>query len=176
MQNKWRRLYFLTERFFGGFLSGAVWELIDRARTLICMRASFWLEFMCRRWLHWSKGTSPYLIARTFRMQKGHGQQAAELASTYVDLGLLKSRGSWFNRFRKQLLRYEKLERSCQVLNHLEDASIAFRKMLLEKNYYLPINSKFILRYLWQTIFWGRLFLSVLDSCEFSPNAFYGSY
>jgi|GEM_PF-398231 len=38
---------------------------------------------------------------------------------------------SWFNRFRKLLVRYEKLERSFIALNHLAAAIIAFRKVPL---------------------------------------------
>jgi hypothetical protein len=36
---------------------------------------------------------------------------------------------SWFNRFRKLLVRYEKLERSFLALNYLTVAIIAFRKV-----------------------------------------------
>lgn len=36
---------------------------------------------------------------------------------------------SWFNRFRKLLVRYEKLERSFVALNHLAAVIIAFRKV-----------------------------------------------
>lgn len=36
---------------------------------------------------------------------------------------------SWFNRFRKLLVRYEKLERSFTALNHLAAAIITFRKV-----------------------------------------------
>ena len=36
---------------------------------------------------------------------------------------------SWFNRFRKLLVRYEKLERSFVALNHLAAAIIVFRKV-----------------------------------------------
>jgi len=36
---------------------------------------------------------------------------------------------SWFNRFRKLLVRYEKLERSFVALNHIAAAIIAFRKV-----------------------------------------------
>ncbi len=36
---------------------------------------------------------------------------------------------SWFNRFQKLLVRYEKLERSFMALNHLAAAIIAFRKI-----------------------------------------------
>lgn len=41
---------------------------------------------------------------------------------------------SWFNRFRKLLVRYEKLERSFMGLNHLAAAIIAFRKVPLKAN------------------------------------------
>jgi IS5 family transposase len=41
---------------------------------------------------------------------------------------------SWFNRFRKLLVRYERLERSFLALNHLAAAIIAFRKVPLSVN------------------------------------------
>jgi len=41
---------------------------------------------------------------------------------------------SWFNRFRKLLVRYEKLARSFMALNHLAAAIIAFRKVPLKIN------------------------------------------
>ena len=41
---------------------------------------------------------------------------------------------SWFNRFRKLLVRYEKLERSFLALNHLAASIIAFRKVRLTIN------------------------------------------
>jgi transposase len=41
---------------------------------------------------------------------------------------------SWFNRFRKLLVRYEKLERSFLALNHFAAAIIAFRKVPLVVN------------------------------------------
>jgi transposase len=41
---------------------------------------------------------------------------------------------SWFNRFRKLLVRYEKLERSFLALNHLAAAIIALRKIRLTIN------------------------------------------
>ena len=41
---------------------------------------------------------------------------------------------SWFNRFRKLLVRYEKLERSFVALNHLAAAIIAFRKVPMDVN------------------------------------------
>lgn len=41
---------------------------------------------------------------------------------------------SWFNRFRKLLVRYEKLARSFVALNHLAAAIIAFRKVPMRAN------------------------------------------
>ena len=41
---------------------------------------------------------------------------------------------SWFNRFRKLLVRYEKLHRSFIALNHIAAAIIAFRKVPLTIN------------------------------------------
>lgn len=41
---------------------------------------------------------------------------------------------SWFNRFRKLLVRYEKLDRSFLALNHLTAAIMAFRKIKRKVN------------------------------------------
>jgi IS5 family transposase len=41
---------------------------------------------------------------------------------------------SWFNRFRKLLVRYEKLERSFLALHHLAAAIIVFRKVPMKIN------------------------------------------
>lgn len=41
---------------------------------------------------------------------------------------------SWFNRFRKLLVRYEKLERSFLAFNHLAVAIITYRKVPLAVN------------------------------------------
>ena len=41
---------------------------------------------------------------------------------------------SWFNRFRKLLVRYEKLDRSFMALNHLAASIMAFRKIKLDVN------------------------------------------
>ena len=40
----------------------------------------------------------------------------------------------WFNRFRKLLVRYEKLEHTFLALNHLAAAIIALRKIMLPVN------------------------------------------
>ena len=41
---------------------------------------------------------------------------------------------SWFNRFRKLLVRYEKLDRNFLALNHLAASIMAFRKIKLDVN------------------------------------------
>ena len=46
----------------------------------------------------------------------------------------MKACHSWFNRFRKLLVRYEKLERSFVALNHLAAAIMALRKVQLSVN------------------------------------------
>lgn len=47
----------------------------------------------------------------------------------------------WFNRFRKLLVRYEKLERSFVALNHIAAAIIAFRKVRLAVNIIDPAST-----------------------------------
>ena len=44
------------------------------------------------------------------------------------------NRHDWFNRFRKLLVRYEKLERGFLALNHVAAGIIAFRKVRLKVN------------------------------------------
>ncbi len=46
----------------------------------------------------------------------------------------MMSANSWFNRFRKLLVRYEKLERSFNALNHIAAAIIALRNVPLNVN------------------------------------------
>ena len=68
---------------------------------------------------------------------KGRGQEAAELKcdpSKRARRWVVEVTHSWFNRFRKLLVRYEKLERSFLALNHLAAAIIAFRKVPLAVN------------------------------------------
>ncbi len=68
---------------------------------------------------------------------KGRGQEAAELANDpnkKARRWVVEVAHSWFNRFRKLLVRYEKLERSFIALNHLAAAIIAFRKVPLKVN------------------------------------------
>ena len=68
---------------------------------------------------------------------KGRGQEAAELKldpAKKARRWVVEVAHSWFNRFRKLLVRYEKLERSFLALNHLAAAIIAFRKVPLTAN------------------------------------------
>ncbi len=68
---------------------------------------------------------------------KGRGQEANELANDpnkRARRWVVEVAHSWFNRFRKLLVRYEKLERSFIGLNHLAAAIIAYRKVPLKVN------------------------------------------
>jgi IS5 family transposase len=68
---------------------------------------------------------------------KGRGQEAEELRhhpDKRARRWVVEVAHSWFNRFRKLLVRYEKLERSFMALNHLAAAIIAFRKVPLAVN------------------------------------------
>ena len=68
---------------------------------------------------------------------KGRGQEAKEKRQHPAKRArrwIVEVAHSWFNRFRKLLVRYEKLERSFLGLNHLAAAIIAFRKIKLTIN------------------------------------------
>ena len=68
---------------------------------------------------------------------KGRGQEAKEKRwhpTKRARRWIVEVAHSWFNRFRKLLVRYEKLERSFLGLNHLAAAIIAFRKVPLAIN------------------------------------------
>lgn len=68
---------------------------------------------------------------------KGRGQEASELKrdpSKKARRWVVEVAHSWFNRFRKLLVRYEKLDRSFIALNHLAASIIAFRKVNLTVN------------------------------------------
>ena len=68
---------------------------------------------------------------------KGRGQEADEKRQDPTKRArrwIVEVAHSWFNRFRKLLVRYEKLERSFLGLNHLAAAIIAFRKIKLTIN------------------------------------------
>jgi transposase len=68
---------------------------------------------------------------------KGRGQEAKEKRrhpAKRARRWVVEVAHSWFNRFRKLLVRYEKLERSFLGLNHLAAAIIALRKVPLTIN------------------------------------------
>lgn len=68
---------------------------------------------------------------------KGRRQEAKELKHhphKRARRWVVEVAHSWFNRFRKLLVRYEKLERSFVALNHLAAGIIAFRKVPLVVN------------------------------------------
>lgn len=68
---------------------------------------------------------------------KGRGQEADELKrdpEKKARRWVVEVAHSWFNRFRKLLVRYEKLDRSFLALNHLAAAIMAFRKIKLDEN------------------------------------------
>ncbi len=63
---------------------------------------------------------------------RGRNQEAAEQRndpSKRLRRWIVEVTHSWFNRFRKLLVRYEKQDRSFLALNHLAAAIIAFRKI-----------------------------------------------
>lgn len=68
---------------------------------------------------------------------KGRGKEAKELKKDPQKKArrwVVEAAHSWFNRFRKLLVRYEKLHRSFVALNHLAAAVMAFRKIKLKIN------------------------------------------
>mgnify|MGYP001013621470 CR=1 FL=1 len=68
---------------------------------------------------------------------EGRGQEAKELKRTPEKKArrwVVEVAHSWFNRFRKLLGRYEKLDRSFLTLNHLAASVMAFRKIKSGKN------------------------------------------
>lgn len=68
---------------------------------------------------------------------KGRGQEARELkldSEKKARRWVVEVAHSWFNRFRKLLVRYEKLDRSFLALNHLAASIITFRKIRLKVN------------------------------------------
>lgn len=68
---------------------------------------------------------------------KGRGQEANEIKNDPTKKArrwVVEVAHSWFNRFRKLLVRYEKLDRSFMALNHLAAAIMALRKVKLDIN------------------------------------------
>jgi len=68
---------------------------------------------------------------------KGRGQEANELngdPKKNARRWVVEVAHSWFNRFRKLLVRYEKLDRSFIALNHLAASIMVLRKIKLDVN------------------------------------------
>jgi transposase len=68
---------------------------------------------------------------------KGRGQEASERKRNPEKKArrwIVEAAHSWFNRFRKLLVRYEKLDRSFLALNYLAASIMAFRKIKLGVN------------------------------------------
>ena len=68
---------------------------------------------------------------------KGRGQEADELKrdpEKKARRWIVEVAHSWFNRFRKLLVRYEKLDRSFLALNHLAASIMALRKIKFDVN------------------------------------------
>jgi len=72
---------------------------------------------------------------------KGRGQEAQEQRRDPTKRArrwIVEAAHSWFTRFRKLLVRYEKLDRSFLGLNQLAAAIIAFRKI------HVPVNILYV--------------------------------
>ncbi len=76
-----------------------------------------------------SQGYIPHVVGRGAEAQAKRRNPTTKARRWVVEVC-----HSWFNRFRKLLVRYEKLERSFVALNHLAAAIIAFRKVKLTVN------------------------------------------
>ncbi len=76
-----------------------------------------------------SHGYTPHVVARHAEADAKRRNPARKARRWVVE-----ACHSWFNRFRKLLVRYEKLERSFVALNHIAAAIIAFRKVKLTVN------------------------------------------
>jgi len=85
-----------------------------------------------------SKDVEVYLLDQGYIPHiKGRGQEAKELKknpSTKARRWVVEVAHSWFNRFRKLLVRYEKLERSFLALHYLAAAIITLRKITAKVN------------------------------------------
>ena len=109
-------------------VTGDFWKPVRRRATNTCapmpaIRAH-------RRW----RRSKPII---TFPHVKGRGEEAQELrrdSKKKARRWVVEVAHSWFNRLRKLLVRYEKLERSFLGLNQLAAAIIAFRKVPLKVN------------------------------------------
>lgn len=82
----------------------------------------------CRRTIE-KRGYIPHVVDRRQEADAKRRHPARKARRWVVEVS-----HSWFNRFRKLLVRYEKLARSFLALNHLAAAIIAFRNVPLKVN------------------------------------------
>lgn len=93
---------------------------------------------MRQRWLH--RSTRPLKVIGKhgyIAHVKGRGKETAELKrdpEKKARRWVVEVAHSWFNRSRKLLVRYEKLDRSFLALNRLAASIMAFRKINLDVN------------------------------------------
>lgn len=99
----------------------------ERRSKHLCLDAGYRgqpaLEIMERH------GDIPHVVSRTQGQQAKRRHPGKKAQRSVVEIC-----HSWFNRFRKLLVRYEKLDRSFTALNHLAAGIIAFRKVHLKIN------------------------------------------
>ncbi|MDB5731541.1 MAG: transposase family protein [Variovorax sp.] len=74
-------------------------------------------------------GYIPHVVGR-----KSEAQQKKRDPKKKARRWVVEACHGWFNRFRKLLVRYEKLEHTFLALNHLAAAIIALRKIVLPVN------------------------------------------
>ena len=74
-------------------------------------------------------GYIPHVVSR-----RSEAQQKKKDPKKTARRWVVEACHGWFNRFRKLLVRYEKLEHSFLALNHLAAAIIAWRKIQLPVN------------------------------------------
>jgi len=77
----------------------------------------------------------PKKLSESIITSRTHKQRGEEIQEKKTDPNfkarrwIVEAAHSWFNRFRKLLVRYEKLVESYEALLHLAAAIIAFRKL-----------------------------------------------
>lgn len=74
-------------------------------------------------------GYIPHVVGR-----KSEADQKKRVPQKKARRWVVEACHGWFNRFRKLLVRYEKLERTFLALNHLAAAIITLRKIILPVN------------------------------------------
>ena len=113
----------------------AVFNAIAVKRPRVC-------RILCKRTIHRRRepacpqtavilahGYIPHVVSR-----KSEAAQKKKDPDKKARRWVVEACHGWFNRFRKLLVRYEKLEHTFLALNHLAAAIIALRKIMLPVN------------------------------------------